>query len=320
MQAPAVGSYELLCRANRLNEELGMPGGARAITTRLVAVSKSTTVRTSDGYDLCCHARLAEVRRPDLVLVPAFDGPILEQLELNRMVVPWLRSKRAAGATLASICTGAFALAEAGLLDGVPATTHWAAQDLFRSRYPRTIVRPQDTIVDAGPVITSGGAYSFVNLVLYLVDKLLGREVAERASRVCLVDVNKAPQGSYADLSARKNHTDKTILRVQGLIEDKLAEDLTVARLAAEIRLSRRQLLRRFKEATGMPPSEYLQCVRVEAAKKALTGSREPLDEVAWTVGYTDVPGFRKAFARLTGLTPSEYRRRNRISWQTAPA
>ena len=100
---------------------------------------------------------------------------------------------------------------------------------------------------------------------------------------------------------------------------DNLAEDLSVAELAQRIRLNRRQLLRRFKEATGMTPVEYLQCVRVEAAKKALAETRKPLDEIAWAAGYTDPPGFRKLFVRLTGLTPSEYRKRNRVAWQAAP-
>ena len=165
-------------------------------------------------------------------------------------------------------------------------------------------------IVDQGRVITCGGAFSFLNLLIYLAEKLIGQDVAVHASRLLLIDVNKSPQGAYAIFGAQKNHSDPAVLKTQNLIEESPGEDFSVERLAGDAALSRRQFLRRFKLATGNTPVEYIQRVRVEAAKKALMQTRETLDEISWGVGYSDTPGFRKLFIRHTGLTPTEFRRR----------
>lgn len=301
-----VGLMDML----RKSIELAGSDAVRDVTVTLVSATRQRMITLAGGVRLECDAVLHDVTASDLVLVPAVDPDIASHLELNRDVPLWLRQLHQTGADVASACTGAFLLAEAGLLDGKSATTHWAFQAEFRQRYPKVRVEPQAIVVDQGRVITSGGATSFLSLSLHIVERILGAEVARAASRMFLVDVNKSPQGAYAIFGPQKDHSDEDILRAQSIIERELAGSLSVDDLARQVAMSRRNFVRRFKSATGNAPREYLQRARIEAAKRALETSRRTVVAVASDVGYEDVVAFRKMFARLTGLTPSDYRAR----------
>lgn len=303
-----VGIAELLRKAAAVAADF--PGGAtRAIDVRLVSPGRSLTVTCANGMTLHCDALASAVRRSDLVVVPALDPDVLQHLAMNRDVVPWLRRMVLAGADVASVCTGAFLLGEAGLLDGRAATTHWAFQELLARRHPRTEVLPQAILVDQGRVLTSGGATSFLNLALHIVERAFGAEVARASSKMFLIDVNKAPQSAYAMFSSQKLHDDRDVLRAQSLIERHPEHAPRVDRLAREVGMSVRSLARRFRRSTGNSPGEYIQRVKVEAAKRALE-SGERVSAVAGVVGYADAAAFRRLFARLTGLTPADYRAR----------
>jgi transcriptional regulator GlxA family with amidase domain len=279
---------------------------------RLVSATPHALVSVND-YAVHCHTTIDKVRKTDLVIVPAFDGDVLSQMEGNRACIPWVRRMHDGGADVASICTGAFVLAEAGLLDGRRATTHWAAQDLFRQRYPRVRMAPEQIVVDNGRICTSGGATSFLTLTAYLVEKYCGPETARTVARIFLIDVNKGPQTAYAVFSTQKNHTDSSILEAQALIERPQAPLYSVAELAAEVAMSRRNFIRRFKSATGNTPMEYIQRVKVESAKHALESGDDPVDAIASRTGYEDAGSFRKIFKRITGVSPIEFRRRSRF-------
>lgn len=289
-----------------------MPGGARrrGLEVRTVAASRERVVVSAGGVQLGCDLALHEVTASDLVLVPALDPDLAAHLELNRAVVPWLKRCFLSGADIASACTGAFLLAEAGLLDGKSATTHWAFQPAFAARYPRVRLEPEAIVVDQGRVITAGGATSFINLTLYLVERLLGAEVARLASRMFLAEVNKAPQGAFAIFGPQRLHGDQAILRAQDVIERELSRAPAVGELARRVAMSRRNFVRRFTAATGNTPRDYVHRVRVEAAKRALESGPRSVAEVALDVGYGDVVAFRRLFTRATGLTPAEYRAR----------
>jgi transcriptional regulator GlxA family with amidase domain len=233
-----------------------------------------------------CGTVLRDVRRSDLVLVPAVDPDIAPHLALNRDVVPWLRRIFLAGADVASACTGAFLLAEAGLLDRKAATTHWAFQELFRQRYPRVRLEPQAIVVDQGRVVTAGGATSFLSLALYVVERLLGPDVARAASKMFLIDVNKSPQSAYAMFGTQKTHGDEEILLAQQIIEKEISVGPSVEDVARRIAMSKRNFVRRFKGATGNAPREYMQRVRVEAAKRALESTPSSIAAVRRQVGY----------------------------------
>jgi transcriptional regulator GlxA family with amidase domain len=305
-----VGIVDLLRKTQLLATAPGMLHPRRAIDVTLVSPGPTTTVIAAGGLKLTCATTVPRVLRSDLVVVPPVDPDVLAHLAQNRRVVPWLRRMYDRGADLASACTGSFLLAEAGLLDGRTATTHWAFQELLRARYPGVSIEPQAILVDHGRICTAGGATSFLNLVLLLVERIFGPVVARMASKMFLVDVNKSPQGAYAMFGTQKQHADAEILQVQKIIEDELATGLSVARLASRIGMSRRNFVRRFARATGNPPRVYVQRVRVEAGKRALEGGNDSVARIAKNVGYDDPVAFRKVFARETGLNPVAYRDR----------
>jgi transcriptional regulator GlxA family with amidase domain len=303
-----IGVAELLRKAAVVARDV--PGApVRPVEVRLVSPSAQLTVACAGELKLRCDETTRDVRRSHLVVVPALDPDVLEHLAGNRDVVPWLRRMYLAGADIASACTGAFLLGEAGLLDGRSATTHWAFQELFGSRYPRTQVLPQSILVDEGRVLTAGGATSFLNLALHLVERVYGSDVARASSKMFLIDVNKAPQSAYAVFSSQKLHGDREVLLAQSLIERHPERAPAVDRLAREVGMSVRTLARRFRRSTGNSPGEYIQRVKIEAAKRALE-SGERVAAVAGVVGYADPAAFRRTFARLTGLTPADYRAR----------
>jgi transcriptional regulator GlxA family with amidase domain len=323
MASPSISIMDLLRKVAELPFRTpAMQGGATPpFSVRLVACGgEGREVVALGGFRVCCDATMDEVERSDLVIVPAFDGDFLEQLDQNRACLGWLQRQFERGAHLASICTGAFALAEAGLLDGRAATTHWMAEPLFRARYPQVELRTQQIIVDLGRICTSGVASSFMNLVIYLIEKYLGQATAQLAARVFLIDIEKAPQGAYAIFSGQKAHGDEAVLRAQALIEGELASAISVEELARSVAVSRRNFIRRFKRATGNTPLEYIQRVRVEAAKQALAVTRRSLAEVASEVGYQDPAAFRRIFLRETGISPGDYRRRYSLHTQSSAA
>jgi transcriptional regulator GlxA family with amidase domain len=302
-----VGVAELFKKAADLSS---LPSGPRARRpVSVTVVGENPRLATAGGWPLLCDRTFAKVRSADLVIVSALDPDVVARLEENRAAVRFVRRMHRAGAHVASACTGAFVLAEAGLLDGHRATTHWAFQSLFSARYPRIHVEPQAIVVDQGRVCTAGGATSFINLTQYLIERHLGAPLARAASKMFLIDANKAPQGAYAIFASQKEHGDAEILRAQEHIEGN-ARSVAVAELARRAAMSTRTFLRRFKEATGNTPLVYVQRVRVEAAKRALEDSHRSLATIARDVGYEDPVAFRRVFARATGLTPADYRKR----------
>jgi transcriptional regulator GlxA family with amidase domain len=302
---------DLLRKSIELAETLPPPRGrARPqIDIQLVAAGDERAITAAGGIGLQCEATLKKAGDCDVVIVPALDPEIVGRIDDSRRIVPWLRRAYERGADVMSACTGSFLVAEAGLLDGKAATTHWAFQPLFAERYPKVRLAPQAILVDQGRIVTAGGATSFINLALFLVERLLGQDVAWAASKMFLIDPNKAPQGAYAAFSTQKDHDDTQILRAQEIIESEVGRLPGIDELARRVALSRRTFVRRFQAATGNSPRGYIQRVRVEAAKRALERGGS-VASVANDVGYDDAVAFRKLFVRLAGLTPADYRAR----------
>jgi transcriptional regulator GlxA family with amidase domain len=310
-----VGMVDLLRKCVDLASTL--PGSRPEVVSRLVSSGSSAVARAAGGVVVHCDTTLRGARGSDVAIVPALDPDILERLAQHRRVLPWLRRAFARGADVVSACTGSFLVAEAGLLDGRTATTHWAFQPLFAARYPKVRLAPQAILVDQGRLVTSGGATSFINLALFLAERLLGQDAAWAASKMFLIDPNKSPQGAYAAFSTQKGHDDAPILKAQEAIERDVRRVPSVDDLARLVALSRRTFDRRFQAATENSPRTYIQRVRVEAAKRALERG-ESVSTVAGCVGYDDVVAFRKLFVRTTGLTPADYR--SRYGPKAAPA
>jgi len=289
-----------------LQARAGTPA-ARVFDVRLTGLD-SGTVSCRDGVILVPPVAAADIAAPDLVVVPGLDDDLVRSFAANRGWVPWLAKWHAGGARIASSCTGAFLVADAGLLDGRPATTHWLFADELRRRYPAVRVTADQMIVDNGDVITSGGATAFLNLVLYLVERFAGHERANLAAKLLLVDGYRPSQLPYVAFGRERAHDDVIVHQVQQHIDSRLGEPLRVGELAASFGLSERTLSRRFAAATGRGPRAYLRHARIQHAKRLLETASEPIDQVRRRAGYSDPAAFRRVFKQATGLSPSGYR------------
>lgn len=246
---------------------------------------------------------------PDIIVVPGrLTGPVTAEEAIP--FARWLVAQHKRGAVLASNCGGAFLLAETGLLNGRAATTHWMFADLLQTRFPDVRVEPEKIVIDDGDIITAGGLMAWTDLGMRLIDRLLGPSIMVETSRFFLVDASGREQRHYGSFAPRLTHGDEAILKVQHWLQAKGARAVGVTDMAREAGLEERTFLRRFKAATGVKPTEYAQCVRMEKARELLQFTRRTIDQIAWSVGYEDSTAFRRVFSRLVGLAPGDYRRR----------
>ncbi|TFF40140.1 GlxA family transcriptional regulator [Mucilaginibacter psychrotolerans] len=274
---------------------------------QLVGLSKETTL--SNGlFVIKPDYTLSEVTQTDLVVIPAVHGDMAKVVSDNQEFIPWIIKQYKGGAEVVSLCIGAFILASTGLLKGRNCTTHWLAAAEFRAMFPDVNLMPYKIITDEGGIYTSGGAYSSLNLLLYLIEKFSGRDMAISSSKMFEIDIERNSQSLFIIFHGQKNHEDDAIKRAQEFIELNYSEKITVDHLASTLAMSRRHLERRFKKATSNTVVEYLQRVRIEAAKMSLETLRENVNEVMYNVGYTDTKAFRETFKKITGVSPLEYR------------
>lgn len=298
------GPLDILVGTNRFLADTGRPP---AFEIELVS-EKLKNIQLHQPAQFICHSTLAEAMPPELIIAPAFNGDPEAVLKKNAALVDWIQSMNQRGVEVASLCYGSYFLAEAGLLDGRSCTSHWRTVDDMQRRYPESKVLPDAVITDEEGVYTSGGAFSSLNLLLYLVEKFCGREVCVQISKIFSVDLDRVSQAHFAVFQGQRDHKDEEILEAQAYIEQKYNEDLTIEEVADLANMSRRNFVRRFKKATHNTPLEYLQRVKVEAAKKALETSSHNISTLMYDVGYNDPRTFRTVFKRFTGLTPQSYR------------
>jgi transcriptional regulator GlxA family with amidase domain len=303
------GLMDALGKTDRAWRMTHDPDAEAAFQVRLVGLDDQP-IACRDGVVLHPHVVAAHLDPPDLVVVPGLDDDLVPSFTRNRSWVPWIAKWHAAGARIATSCTGAFLAADAGVLDGKEATTHWIAADAFRRHFPRVLLRPERMIVDAGDVISSGGATTFLSLVIYLTERYGSHDRAVLAAKVMLVDGERRSQLPYVAFGPARDHADQLIHRVQSFMEAHLAAGVSVGELAAQASVSTRTLDRRFKAATGLTPRAYLQRIRIDAAKRLLETTTDPVDQLSARVGYGDPTAFRRAFTQATGLGPRPYRQK----------
>lgn len=251
---------------------------------------------------------LGDIKKTDVIILPSFDTQNDFGITSSKAALDWVTAQYKNGAEVASLCTGAILLAATGLLKGQACSTHWKAEPAFRSLFPDLNLTTHKIITDHKGLYTAGGAQSSLNLMLYLVEKYNGREVALYCAKVLQIDIERNSQSPFIVFEGLKEHADAEIKSVQDYIEANAAQKLTVDFLAERCAMNRINFSRRFKRATKVSPVDYIQRVKVEAAKRSLEAGRQNINEVMYGVGYTDVKAFRLIFKKVAGLTPQEYR------------
>lgn len=265
-------------------------------------------VRCLDGVIISEHVPASEAGIPDIVVIPGLDDDVERSLKLNTGWAAWIKQWSDSGSCIATSCTGAFIAAESGVLDGKTATTHWAAADLFRHRYPAVTLTHERMIVDSGSVITSGGATTFLNLVLYLAERFGSHERALVAAKLMLIDSDRNSQLPYMTTDKHRTHSDEAVHHAQTVIEVEMSGEVTVTSLANRVGLSSRTLTRRFGAVVGVSPGVYQRRVRMQAARRMLETTSVSVSEIMQAVGYEDAAAFGRIFKRNAGLTPTSYR------------
>lgn len=275
-----------------------------------LATPDGNAIRCLNNLVLQADCRFDQIGQPDVVLVPSIGGDVDKALARNRDLVALLQHYYERGTQIVSNCTGAFFLAEAGLLDGRKATTHWAHAERFRKRYPQVHLVPEQLITTDGRIFCSGGGTAWFDMGLYLIELYIDHETAIESAKAMVLDAGRASQLTYFASNQNKYHNDDAIRSIQEWIDEHHAEDFSLAWLAEEKAMSPRTLIRRFKSATGESPLAYLQTVRIEMAKRLLETSKQTIAEITQNIGYEDVSSFSKMFKRKVGLSPREYRGR----------
>ena len=282
-------------------------GKEPAFSIQLVGLSQEVKLHESH-FTVHTDALLKEVKQTDLVIIPALAGNMAKAIEQNKAMIPWITEQYEGGAEVMSLCVGAFLLAATGLLDGKKCSTHWLHSDNFRVMFPKVTLVDDKIITEEERIYTSGGAISYWNLLLYLVEKYTDRATAIRASKVFAIEIERISQSPFMIFNAQVKHNDEPVKKAQEFIEKNFEEKITVAQLAAMVSIGRRNFERRFKKATSNTVVEYMQRVKIEAAKKNFETSRKNVNEVMYDVGYSDIKAFRTIFRKVTGLSPVEYR------------
>ncbi|UYQ92342.1 helix-turn-helix domain-containing protein [Chitinophaga horti] len=251
---------------------------------------------------------ISDIKKTDLVVIPAMHGELQQALEQNQEFVPWIIDQYRGGAEIASFCVGAFFLASTGLVNGKQCATHWKLANEFRAMFPDVVLVDDKIMTAEDGIYTSGGAYSYLNLLMYLVEKYAGREMAILASKAFMIDIDRNSQSPFIMFEGQKAHDDEEVKKAQEYIEKNFEERITVDHLADMLAIGRRSFERRFKKATCNTVTEYIQRVKIEAAKKSFETSRKNINEIMYDVGYSDVKAFRTTFRKITGLSPLAYR------------
>ncbi len=302
-----IGSLNLFQMANNYLKQSGQ-SNEDLFAIDLVGLNKQPQTYNR-FFTVAPTKTIEQIKKTDLIIVAGIVGNIEKQIELNYPFVDWMKKHRIENdAEIASLCRGAFLLAETGLLNGKSCATHWITHDKFKQKYPQVVLLPEKIISEDNGIYSSGGAYSFLNLLIHLIEKYYGRETAIWCSKMSEIEFDRIDQNQFAIFNGQKEHSDQAIKTTQEYIEQNYAGKLNVQKLAEKAAISSRNFVRRFKKATQNTPLEYIQRVRIEAAKKKLESSTLNVHQVMYESGYNDDKAFRNIFRKYSGITPLEYR------------
>ncbi len=275
-----------------------------------LASIKKRPIHCINHLKLNSQVAIEDVEQTDLLLIPTIGGDIDTVLQANRPLLYFIKQHFDAGADIASNCSGAFLLAESGILNGKQATTHWGYADKFKQHYPLVQLQPEKLITQCGSIYCAGGGMAWFDLALLLIERYCGHDVATNTAKAHVLDISRGTQSAYSQIRSKKYHQDQEILAIQDWLEANFQSRINLQNLADEFNLSSRTFIRRFKRATGQNPLSYLQSIRLESAKKALETESISLEKLINQVGYDDLSSFTRLFKSRTGLSPSQYRKK----------
>jgi len=303
--ASIVGASEIFTEANAYYKRNGK---RELYKVEIAGISKK--VDYSEGLiTLKPQINISAIAKTNLIIIPSsLVRSYQKAAKGNQLLMDWIEQQYKQGAEVASVCSGAFMLASSGVLDGKNCSTHWAYADTFRNMFPKVNLKEEKLITDEHGIYTNGGAYSFLNLIIYLVEKYYDRQTAIYCSKIFQIDMDRDSQSPFTIFSTQKNHDDNIIKEAQAYIEMNLQDKISMEELSAKFAVGRRHFDRRFIKATGNTPLEYAQRVKIESAKKAFETTRKNVSEVMYDVGYSDTKAFREVFRKITGMSPLEYR------------
>lgn len=306
-------SVSLLASANEAVIRRGKPA---PFQIELIGVYFKN-VQLNMAVQFYCNKTIADTFDTDVIVIPPMTTIPKDMDTLfskNSLLIDWLKKKYQRKAEVISLCSGAYFAAESGLLDGMPVTSHWGVMEDLQKRYPAINFQPDHVVTNSKAITTGGGGFSSLNALLYFIEKNCGKEIAVELSKFYGLDYGRTSQSLFAVFSGQRLHNDDDIHKAQTYIEKKFKTDISVEQIARQVNMSKRNFIRRFKNATSLNPIEFIQKIKVEAAKKALESGETNIAAITYSVGYNDLKTFRTVFKKVTGLTPKEYRNRyNRV-------
>ena len=300
-----VGAYQIFSEANKY---LARKNEKEIFKIELVGATKNDFL-TNDLLSIKHQVAIHEIDKTSLIIIPA---SLIRSYETasknNKLLIDWVAKQYKQGAAIASMCAGSFMLASTGILAGKTCSTHWALSENFRELYPDINLQTDLLITDENGIYTNGGAYSFLHLLLYLVEKFYDQPTAIHCAKYFQIDLNRHLQAEFSIFNGHKKHSDKEILMAQIFLEENYKSKISIEKLSSDFSIGRRNFDRRFIKATGLTPLDYLQRVKMEAAKKMFETTRKTVSEIMYEVGYNDAKAFRDVFSRITGLSPLAYK------------
>lgn len=302
--ACVAGAYEIFTRASTYFKD----NGNKELYKIEIAGIKSNTDLAGGLFSVKTHVHISQIDATSLIIIPSLGSSFETSQKGNIDIIDWIIGQYKNGAEIATMCSGTFMLASAGLLDGRNCSTHWDYANKFRTLFPNVNLQSDELITDENGIYTNGGAYSFLNLILYLIEKYYDRPTAIFCSKVFQIEMDRQSQSPFIIFKGQKQHNDEMVHQAQAYIESQLKERISIESLSSRFAIGRRNFDRRFIKATGNTPIEYTQRVKVESAKKSFENTRKTIQEVMYEVGYSDLKAFREVFRRFTGVSPLVYR------------
>lgn len=302
-------SFQIL---RRVNDFLQYSGKEPYYMVEIAGIAGNVELN-SGLYAINVHKKLQDVRKTNVIVIPILCGSFEAACRKNSGYRDWVISQYRDGAEIVSLCVGSFFLASTGLLKGRKCAIHWAAKNEFSEMFPDVHAIDDTIITDENGIYTCGGGYSYLNLLLYIIEKHLGRHMSVLASKMFEIDIERKKQNPFMIFLGQKKHEDKQVLDAQEYIENNPTGLFSVDEICTKLDIGRRTFERRFRKCTGNSVAEYIQRVKVEFSKKELEGGSKTINEIIYEVGYNDINAFRKVFRRYTDLSPAEYRKKYRM-------